>query len=313
MTPPNPVRATLACDESGAKGYATQHEKFPGEVGVMAGILIHEKIEDETRAAFQRIYDAFRPEQADKLHIADLCPEQQEELRHRIYLAVVDLGLPCFWYALHVEGLHRYYSELQQLLKEHKPPPNPRFKRGSPRENPPLLHEELFEGFFCNVMAFLEDNHVESVALRIRTDRVDTPTTKRFQQSALQFLDDGPSESVATALDTETNRVVSGSVKTQVDWPDWLRLTVSVEELSVECADDGVTLAADVLANSLNHMFTHRDESERYAPLNDNAAIKRHPLAGHFSLFGNPRVGDIVGDRLRAHPKAPEPPLAPQS
>lgn len=162
-------------------------------------------------------------------------------------------------------------------------------------------------------MAFLEDNHVESVALQIRTDRVDTPTTRRFQKSALRFLDDGPSESVTTALDTEANRVVSGSVKTQVDWPDWLRLTVSVEELSVECADDGVTLAADVLANSLNHMFSHRDESERYGPLNDNAAIKHHPLAGHFSLFGNPRVGDIVGDRLRAQPKAPKLPLTPES
>ena len=279
----------------------------------MAGILIHEKIADDTHAVFQSIYDAFRPEQADKLHIADPPPDQQEALRHRIYSAIVHLGLPCFWYALHVEGLHSYYSDFQQLLEEHKPPPNPRFKRGSPRQNPPLLHEELFEGFFCNVMAFLEDNHVESVALQIRTDRVDTPTTRRFQKSAMRFLDDSPFESMSTALDTETNRVVSGSVKTQVDWPDWLRLTVGVEELSVECADDGVTLAADVLANSLNHMFINRDESELYGPLNDNAAIKRHPLAGHFSLFGNPRDGDIVGDRLRAHPKAPKPPLTPQS
>lgn len=308
MSQPNPIRAILACDESGAKGYASRHEKLPGEVGVMAGILIHEEIAGDTHAVFQSIYDAFRPAQADKLHIADLPPEQQEALRRQIYRAILLLDLPCFWYAVHVEGLHNYHAEFQQLQEKHKPPPNPRFKLGSPRENPPLLHEELFQGFFCNVLAFLESRQVSTVALQIRTDRVDTSTARRFQKSASRFLDDGPTESVATALDTETNRVVSGSIKMEIDWPDSLQLKVSVEDLTVECAEDGVTLAADVLANSLNHLFMSRDESELYAPLNDNAAIKHHPLAKQFTLFGNPGVGDIVGDRLRAHPKAPKPP-----
>ena len=306
MSQREPIRAILACDESGAKGYANQREEFHGEVGVMAGILIHEKIAEETHAAFQGIYKEFKPSTANKLHIADLRPERQEALRKEIYRTIVWLGLPCFWYAIHVEGLFRSHAEHQQLLKEIRPPASPRFKRGSRRENPALLHEELFNGFFGNVMAFMEDNNVEDVAIRIKTDRVDEATVKRFEASAKRFLDDGPLESIRTALDTETGEIVRGSVKTQVDWPDWLRLTANVVDLKVECADDGITLAADILANSLNHLFVNRDPEELYGPLNNAMAVRRHPLAEYFDLFGNPCVGDIVGDRLRAHPKAPK-------
>lgn len=299
------VRAILACDESGAKGYATQREKFPGEIGVMSGILIHEEIADETHAAFQRIYDTYKPSSAVKLHIADLQAARQEALRNEIYGTIESLGLPCFWYAVHVEGMFQAHAEHRKLMDEVKLPPSPRFKRGSPRDTPALLHEELFNGFFGNVLAFVEGSEVEKVALRVKTDRVDPGTVKRFETSAKRFLDDGALVSRATALDTDTGEIVSGSVTVQVDWPDSLRLSTDVVELTFECSEDGVTLAADVLANSLNHLFVTRDLDELYGPLNDMAAVRRHPLAACFDLFGNSAGGDIVGDRLRAHPKAP--------
>lgn len=273
----------------------------------MAGLLIHEKIAQDTHAAFHLIYDSFRLEHTDKLHIADLSPSQQGDLRNQIYSTIVSLDLPCFWYALHVEGLHRYYAEFQELLPKYRPATSPRFKRGSPRENPPLLHEKLFEGLLCNVLAFLEEYHIESVALRIMTDPVDASTSKRFKMAVEHFLDDSPLETRSTALDTETNQIVAGLSKIEIHWPDWLRLTVEVNELAVECVEDGTTLAADVLANSLNHLFIHRSPNELYGPLNDAVAIKRHPIAEHFRLFNNPLVGDLVGDRLLAHPSAPNP------
>lgn len=34
------TKIVLACDESGAKGFADRDESYPGEVGVFAGILV---------------------------------------------------------------------------------------------------------------------------------------------------------------------------------------------------------------------------------------------------------------------------------
>jgi hypothetical protein len=45
-------RMVLACDESGAKGYADRDEAFPGEVGVFAGILMPEEVSREKMPDF---------------------------------------------------------------------------------------------------------------------------------------------------------------------------------------------------------------------------------------------------------------------
>ena len=78
---PEGRHVVLACDESGAKGYADQDESFPGEVGAFAGILIpQQEREEKARPVFQALCDHYRPA-SGKLHIADLAPEQQEALR----------------------------------------------------------------------------------------------------------------------------------------------------------------------------------------------------------------------------------------
>ena len=74
----------LVCDESGAKGYADQQESYPGEVGVFAGILVPEERKAVARTAFQAIYDRYQPV-TGKLHIADLAPASQSNLRNDIY------------------------------------------------------------------------------------------------------------------------------------------------------------------------------------------------------------------------------------
>ena len=280
----------------------------------MSGILIYEEIADETHAVFQRIYDKYKPSSAVKLHIADLEAARQEALRNEIYETIIDLGLPCFWYAIHVAGLFKDHAEHRQRIQEAKPSPSPRFKRGSLRDSPrALLHEELFQGLFCNVLDFLNGSEVEKAVLRIKTDRVDSHTLERFKTSSelfMRFLEDGAFVSKATALDSETGDRVDGFVTVQVDRPDLLKPSIDLVELTFECSEDGVTLAADVLANSLNHLFVTRRPEELYGPLNDMAAVRRHPLAMcfemYFDLFGNPARRDILDDRLRAHPKAPK-------
>jgi len=68
------------CDESGAKGYADQGEGTPGEVGVFAGILVPGSRHADVGAVFNEIASRYAPA-SGKLHIADLEPQLQMELR----------------------------------------------------------------------------------------------------------------------------------------------------------------------------------------------------------------------------------------
>ncbi|MBM4288859.1 MAG: hypothetical protein FJ135_12105 [Deltaproteobacteria bacterium] len=78
------TKIILACDESGAKGYADKDEAYPGEVGVFAGILIPEECLAEITPIFQEIYARYRPA-SGKLHIADLPNSSKEALRRDVY------------------------------------------------------------------------------------------------------------------------------------------------------------------------------------------------------------------------------------
>ena len=102
------TNVVFGCDESGAKGYADQVEAYACEVGVFAGILVPQECEATARPECQAIYDRYKPT-TGKLHIAELPPDQQEALRQDVYAAIRKLNLPCFWYAIHVDGLNDWY------------------------------------------------------------------------------------------------------------------------------------------------------------------------------------------------------------
>ncbi|KVW24171.1 hypothetical protein WK94_12100 [Burkholderia ubonensis] len=140
----------------------------------------------------------------------------------------------------------------------------------------------------------------------IRTDQVDIPLVKSFTEVAKELLDNDPSVSNTTGFDTIEKKVVAGSVTTIVKWPPELDFSPLVNSLSIETVpdSDGLVLAADVLANSLNYLFKHRDTDALYGPLNCKNAVTKHPLASHLDAFVNWGDGDFIGDGIYRHPKA---------
>ena len=110
-------RQFLYCDESGAKGYADQNEAYPGEIGVFAGIMVPEECLATVKPVFDQIAARYMPE-SGKLHIADLSPEQQGAIRDELFVAIKSTKLPCFWYAIHVAGLHAHHRLQKTLLEQ---------------------------------------------------------------------------------------------------------------------------------------------------------------------------------------------------
>lgn len=301
----------FACDESGAKGYADRPESFPGEVGVFAGILVPEEREAAARLQFQPIYERFKPA-TGKLHITELPPDQQEALRQQVYVAIRIQDLPCFWYAIHVEGLNNWYLTQKKVLEDARAAAlavgqnPPRVKRSSPRDDPASMHEELFAGLYSHVIAFLEERNRKEVSIEVRTDQIDSPIVKNFEEVAKRLLSSDPLLTAVTGWDTITQQVVKGATSIGVTLPTSMQIEAVVRRLAISTVPDGdgYVLAADVIANSLNHHFKQRDHSKLYAPLNHPEAIIGHPIAHQLAALYDWGIGDLIGDRLYHHPKS---------
>jgi hypothetical protein len=304
-------RVILACDESGAKGYADQNERHPGEVGVFAGLLIPEEDLARTTATLNAAVNPFRGTDG-KLHITDLAPQQQAALRTAIFDAVRETNLPCFWYAIHAAGFHQHYRKMQQMLADSRSAvaalnPTPRVKTGSARDAPDLLHNALFQGLYMHLVAFIEERTPGPIRIEVRTDRVDAPIARLFNEKAARLLDDSPRRTSVKGFDVQDQRLVEAHIEMTTDYPDALKVATKVETLAVVPTgdDDPLVIAADVLANSLCHLFHQRGPRELYTDLNRPDAILAHPLAHHLCAFHNWGGADLVGDRLYRHPLAP--------
>jgi hypothetical protein len=308
------VKVVLACDESGAKGYADQDEQFPGEVGVFAGLLVPEDILQQVETDLEAVLTPFRKDDA-KLHITDLDPAQQEILRNGVYVVIEKLKIPCFWYAVHVAGFHDHHCTLQKINTEAREAakalnPNPRIKTGSPSENPESLHAVLFEGLYSHIIAFIEERRPGQVTINVRTDRVDSSIAKCFRKRAEGLLSDTPRVQTIPGYDTQTERpVIRATVTFEAVFPEEWKVKTTVTELTLTPVqkDDPLVVAADILANGLFYHFRNRGADKLYTDLNRVEAILDHPLAKSLDTFRNWGGPDLIGDRLFRHPKAPPP------
>jgi len=304
------VKVILACDESGAKGYADQDEQFPGQVGVFAGLFVPE---ERLAAAEQRLEAAIAPYRGSngKLHITDLTPVQQGGLRSDLFAAILELDLPCFWYAIHVAGFHAWHRKVEQLHEDARAEmalsnPNPRVKVGSHRENPESLHAILFTGLYAHIVAYIEERRPGPVDIVVRTDNVDAPIAKLFRQKAGDLLNTDPRTSSATGFDTLTRSVVRAEMRFEAEIPPELQVVTKVQSLIITPVgdEDPIVVAADVLANSLCHLFHKRSTQDLYAELNRPSAVEYHPLLDVLATFTNWGGADI-SDRMYRHPAAP--------
>ena len=296
------------CDESGAKGYADQDESYPGEIGVFAGIMIPEERIDAVRRVFNEIAKTYTPT-SGKLHIAELATEKQQAMRDDIFAKIKQEPLPCFWYSIHVAGLRENHLREKKLLGEFaKDSKNKsqRFKRGSYREEFASMHVELFSGLYSHLIAFLVERGKSNVNIEIKTDQVDTPVMKNFVEVAKDLLNTDPHVLSTTGFDVIDKKVVTGSIISSIQWPPELDFSPVVQSLSIETVppSDGLVLAVDVLANSLNYLFKNRSINDLYKPLNCRDAIQNHPIKENLDAFEDWGTGDLIGDLLYKHPKA---------
>jgi len=294
----------LACDESGAKGYADRDEVTPGETGVLAGLLVPADHLQAVAPDFDAIAHKYASDDG-KLHITDLPPDRQQTLRDDMYALIRKHKIPCFYEAIHVAGFHRAYKEREELMDQTRTAKRSPIKMGSPRTVAASLHAALFQGLYGKVIAFCLEREQLRLHIEVRTDRVDSPLVKDFEETAKDLLDFGAKIRRVTGFDPVSKQVVKGSIEIGTV-PSDAQIPVVVEHLEIKVVDDsdGLVVAADVLANSLDYLFRTRSPQERYRALNDPEAFKNHPLRDCLDSFRR-WDGYNFTDCFYAHPLDP--------
>ena len=292
----------LVMDESGAKGYDNNKEQHHGEFGVMAGFALPESKAEAFVCGLSGIVQTFTTD--GKLHITDLEPAAQEMLRQRLFDYFSECRALWFYEAIYVQGFHESHGRVKQLVKEAMEARRSAVKL-SVNPTKESLHGQLFLGTFGSGLALAMDYIGAPFHLKVVTDRVDAPILKIFKAQAELLLNVGqPDRTEVTGFDTQKKEIVKGAIETSVVSGHEALGDFSGITYEIECDDNLLTLAADVLANSVHHHLRQIQDNTPGASLNSPEAIHGHPL--QHLVYGAPSGGGSVNvaDTVYRHPNS---------
>ncbi len=293
---------TFVIDESGAKGYADKRENIVGELGVVAGYFIPNTCLPKAQSDLSDIAKKFRWN--NKCHIADLDPNDQGLLRSDIFAYLLSVQARWVYEAMYVDGFHsgeRLASEMIRATKE-KRSSNVRVSRNKREEAP--LHVELFKGAFGKAMAFCVDNCGQPVCINVMTDKVGKSTLNKFRKGADRLLNIGnPKITKVSGFDPDASAVVEGTITSEITGGAELLGDFSGVQYGIEESPSVLTLAADVLANSVRHHLMSLQKLTPRCPLNTARSMSGHLLSS--IVYGTSIEGVEalqVGDTIFRHP-----------
>lgn len=252
----------LVVDESGAKGYATNDEKYEGEVGVMAGYLYTEKEIVDIERMFSQFTLPFSKSIDGKLHITDLEKSDKKKLRDDIFFAIRRAKLQWFYQAIYSKGFH------QSEFKE---------GRGGLKDKKKSLHVELFEKMLMMSLCMAHSLGKNNLKLVVKTDNVDSGTLKKFKNVAeyichIFLQDERKIFRYVKSDDKYQKEIACSSIKSN-SIPKFESIVIEVE-----CDLSSLTVAADILANSVHYHLREKQKESLGIGLNNKKILKAHPL-----------------------------------
>ncbi len=125
-----------------------------------------------------------------------------------------------------------------------------------------------------------------------------------FKDAADRLLQVGePRTHVVTGFDTELKQIVKGTVLHKITGGREALGDFSKVSYSITCADTSLTLAADVLANSVHHHLKNRQEQSVGEPLNKIESIQGHVLAELVCGVHGSNQGTYFAAAVYMHPE----------
>lgn len=288
------------CDESGAKGYADKSESYFGEVGIVAGYFIPDEHVDLLRRELLAITSQFATD--GKLHITDLPNKDKETLREYVFQYFITRNIVCTYEAVFSEGFHKaHVDDIRRREEARKSRPST--IQLSNHEKVEMLHAKLLLGAFVKAVSFCIDHVGNEANIKIITDQIDKPIINMFTKMADRFLNIGEkSTKIIAGWDKQKGAKIQKTITTKTSDPSGYLLDLSKIKYEISCETSPLTVAADVIANSINYHFRSKPDSADALP-NTPDAIPNHPL--HPLFYGMWEDVNInwFADAIYMHPE----------
>lgn len=290
----------LVVDESGAKGYSDQPEKYFGETGVMAGFLFHKDEHDKHQANLTNLRNQFVID--GKLHITDLETDQKKKLCEKIIKYLVDNEVICVFEAIYSEGFYKAGQDKLETLNKSKKQRVSTVKL-SGNDKKELLHAQLFKGVFAKAVNYGLDFIEGDFSLLVKTDHVDDGVFSKLTDSANEFLNFGkPKKTKKTGWNPDLKQKVEGSIEFTVSDPHNMLDDLSDFVYEIQREDSEFTLVADVLANSIYRHLKLRSQNGTTRPLNSENSIPKNMEDIYFFGIAPDGEAPYFTDAIFGHP-----------
>jgi hypothetical protein len=286
------------CDESGSKGFAENEEKFEGEYGVFAGYFLTDENYENLKKQFKTIYEKYVIA-GHKLHITDLTPENQENLRKEVFECLQNENISCVYEAISVKGYNREFANLIEIKKKQTEELADKltFSKNIEKDR---LHSELFQALFGKAIAYYIDTIGDEADIQVITDNIDDSLKKEFEVKAKELINPLNAPIKIKAFDKEKKEPVA---KTITFTSEELNDNISKTNFNIVVEDSELTLIADILANTVSYYLKKAVSENPNVVLNSKDAIQHHPLLTSFYGLSTDEFSYVVSDKIygRAH------------
>lgn len=258
----------LIIDESGAKGYSKNTEKYLQEFGLMVGFLVPDEYLMSWRSNSKNF---FKINTNKKTHITSLNNKEQDNLRNILFNIFLQNGINWFYGASYVQG----------------------FNKGTNSKE--LLHAKLFSNVFMKALYSLtllkENGHIKIHVISDTLNDGEIKLFKREVQDLIKIMTNRNIEKNLTTYNKTSNKLIQATSVTKItkkdkDFPEFENIEIEI------CTEETtLTLMADILANSVYYYLKeYIKNTNNYPRLNTKQAIQNHPLSK--LVLGLPNIDD---------------------
>lgn len=256
----------LIIDESGAKGYSENTEKYLQEFGVMVGFLVPSEYLMDWRSKSEKIFEINTNK---KTHITSLNNKEQHRFRNILFDFFLQNGINWFYEASYVQG----------------------FNEGA--DSKELLHAKLFSSVFMKALynlTLLKENG--NIKIHVISDTLNDGEIKLFKrevQDLIKLITNRDIEKNLTAFDKNSNKLIKSISVTKITEQDKHFPEFENIQLEISSEETTLTLMADILANSVfYYLREYIKNTNNYPMLNAKQSIDKHPLSK--LVLGSPNM-----------------------
>jgi len=275
-------------DESGEKGFVSP-DCDPDRFGLIAGIAMPSRNMPKIQSKLNALFSKIDRQNFEKMHATEIFANgKNAETRNQIFdLIVKEEELQIICEAAYLKGVANDSEVIQKIIEFHKPQ-NQKVK--VPKRNQKnRLYNILLEGIIVKLDEMCRIKN--STDLIMITDRIDKGIWKEAK-AILEYLSASEHIQIVTGFDPESDEVLKGAIKTEVEGID---ISVKhIKSIEIEENPSSLTLASDIVCNSIYHFLRSQIEAGKYPRLNAKTTFQGFALADNIAFLDDNYIMDSL-------------------